>query len=137
MLYVSQKTVAWLFALFLVKIVYSREARIRTCFALQLPNMKVLITTGVYPPEIGGPATYTWLLERELPKHDVVVDVLPFRDVRHLPKGLRHVAFAWKTFVRALHADVVIAQDTLSTALPVMIGAMLAMKPLVLRVPGD
>jgi len=33
--------------------------------------MKILIATGIYPPEVGGPATYAVLVESELKKRDV------------------------------------------------------------------
>ena len=34
-----------------------------------------MLATGIYPPEIGGPATYAALLEKELPKCGVGVTV--------------------------------------------------------------
>ena len=56
-------------------------------------KIKILITTGIYPPEIGGPATYTALLEEEMSKYNIDVFVLPFRIVRFLPKIVRHFVF--------------------------------------------
>ena len=50
--------------------------------------MKILIATPLYPPDIGGPATYAKILEDELPKQGVTVSVVSFHVVRHLPKGL-------------------------------------------------
>ena len=35
--------------------------------------MKILIATGLYPPETGGPATYSKLLEEELPMYGITV----------------------------------------------------------------
>jgi glycosyltransferase involved in cell wall biosynthesis len=98
---------------------------------------RVLVVTGVYAPEIGGPATHTALLEREFPKRGVTVDVLPFREVRHLPKLIRHFVFFWKVLRRARAVDLVFAQDTVSVGLPGGLAARLAGKPFVVRVPGD
>jgi glycosyltransferase involved in cell wall biosynthesis len=99
--------------------------------------MRLLIATGVYPPESGGPATYTKLLEEKLPLRDIQVHVLPFRVVRHLPPGVRHIAYFWKCFRLAREADVIFAQDTVSVGVPAACAARLTGKPLFVRVPGD
>lgn len=97
----------------------------------------ILIAAGIYPPEIGGPATYTKLLEEHLPEKGFKLDVLPFRVVRFLPSVIRHIAYTWKLFRMARKTDVVFVQDTVSTGLPALIAAKLARKPLIIRVPGD
>lgn len=103
--------------------------------------MRVLIATGVYPPEAGGPATYTKLLEERLPAQgDFEVRVLPYRAVRHLPKVLRHLAYFFKCLALSRSTggvDVVYALDTLSVGLPAALAAWVARKKFVVRVPGD
>lgn len=98
---------------------------------------KILIATGLYPPESGGPATYTKLLEERLPALGFAVSVLPFRVVRHLPPVVRHVAYFFKTLSAARGVEVVYAQDVVSVGLPAAVAAMVARKPFVVRVPGD
>lgn len=99
--------------------------------------MKVLITTGIYPPEVGGPATYTKLMEGRLPALGWAVEVLPFRTVRSLPKIIRHLAFAWKALRAGRDADVIYTQDVGSVGFPSLIAAKLLRKPFAVRVPGD
>jgi glycosyltransferase involved in cell wall biosynthesis len=99
--------------------------------------MKILLATGIYPPESGGPATYVKLLETELPKRDIEISVLPFRDVRHLPKVFRHFAYFVKCLKIARKVDVVYAQDTVSVGLPAMLAATCAGTKFLVRVPGD
>ncbi|MBI4093744.1 glycosyltransferase family 4 protein [Candidatus Kaiserbacteria bacterium] len=99
--------------------------------------MRLLIATGLYPPEIGGPATYAKLFEQELPRHGFEVHVLPFSLVRHMPPIIRHIAYAWLLSKRIGGADLVLVQDTVSTGLPVALMCMLAGKKFVVRVPGD
>jgi len=99
--------------------------------------MRILIATGVYPPETGGPATYTKLLEEKLPSRGFEVRVLPFRSVRGLPKIIRHTAYFFKCLRAALGADVVYAQDTVSVGFPAALAAMLTGKKFLVRVPGD
>ncbi len=98
---------------------------------------KILIATGVYPPESGGPATYTKLLEERLPALGFEVSVLPFKVVRHLPPGVRHVAYFFKCLEMARLVNVVYALDTVSVGLPAMLAAKWLGTKFVVRVPGD
>lgn len=99
--------------------------------------MKILICTGIFPPEIGGPATYAALLARELPRRGFNVEVLPFRSVRKLPRGARHLVYFLKVLARAPRSDVIFTQDPVSTGVPVVCAARLTGKKVVLRVAGD
>lgn len=99
--------------------------------------MKVVFATGIYPPEIGGPATYAALVEGELKRRGWGVEVLPFRVVRAWPSGVRHLLYMWKLWRASRFADVVFAQDTVSVGLPAALVAQWRGLPLVLRVPGD
>jgi len=99
--------------------------------------MKVALATGLYPPEIGGPATYALMLESELPGHDIEVLTVPFGWVRHYPKVVRHVVFAWKLWKESKTADVVYALDPMSVGLPALVVAKLRKKPFLVRLGGD
>ncbi len=98
---------------------------------------KILIATGVYPPESGGPATYAKLIEDRLPVLGFEVCVLPFSRVRHLPKILRHLAYFFACLKMARQVEVVYALDTVSVGLPAMLVSMMLRKKFVVRVPGD
>ncbi len=97
----------------------------------------VLVATGLYPPEIGGPATHTVLMERLLPNEGCVIHVLPFSTVRHFPVGVRHIIYFFKLIPRALRADIVFAQDTVSVGVPARLAALVTRRTFVVRVPGD
>ena len=99
--------------------------------------MKITIATGLYPPEIGGPATYTVLLEKELPKRGYEVSVLAFHQSRHLPKVIRHVHFFYLAFKAALKSDILFAQDVSSVGFPSWLAAKLTGTTFFVRVPGD
>ncbi|MEO8637394.1 MAG: glycosyltransferase family 4 protein [Candidatus Taylorbacteria bacterium] len=99
--------------------------------------MKILIATGIYPPEIGGPATYARILSEELPKRGIEVDVLPFRMVRKYPKVLRHIVYFFKIISSSSGAEIIFTQDPVSTGIPALLAASLTRKKLVLRVAGD
>jgi len=99
--------------------------------------MKILIATGIYPPEIGGPATYSKLLHDELPKHGIEVDVLAFQEVRHLPKAIRHIAYCIKVLWRGRRCDVIFAQDPVSVGWPALFANIILRKPFLVKVVGD
>ena len=99
--------------------------------------MKITIATGLYAPEIGGPATYAAMLEKELPEKGIEVTTVPFGWVRHYPKGIRHIVYAFKLWQESKGAEVIYALDPVSVGLPAMLVAKLTRKNFLLRVPGD
>jgi glycosyltransferase involved in cell wall biosynthesis len=99
--------------------------------------IQVLLATGLYPPEIGGPATYAKMLQEDLPDHDINLTVVPFSTVRKYPKIIRHVMYFWKLFRAAKQADIVYALDPISVGLPAMFVAKLRRNKFILRVGGD
>ncbi|MFM2330805.1 MAG: hypothetical protein RLZZ26_312 [Candidatus Parcubacteria bacterium] len=99
--------------------------------------MKLVIATPLYPPEMGGPATYAKLLAEGLPAKGIDVELVKFSDVRHLPKIVRHYAYYRRVLKAARDADVVIALDPVSVGLPTMKAAKKAGKKFVVKVVGD
>ncbi|MCA9360090.1 glycosyltransferase family 4 protein [Candidatus Kaiserbacteria bacterium] len=99
--------------------------------------MKITIATGLYPPEMGGPATYATMLENELPKRGFELSTVPFGWVRHYPKIVRHFVYAWKLWRSARGADCIYALDPISVGLPAVFVAKLSRKPFLIRLGGD
>ncbi len=99
--------------------------------------MRLLIATGVYAPEVGGPATYTAFLESYLPKYGIDFVVVPFSRVRKIPKILRHLWYTMLLMRTARRGDVLYALDTVSVGFSVMIVSFILRKSYIVRVPGD
>lgn len=99
--------------------------------------MKLLVATGLYPPETGGPATYAKMIEDRLPERGIEIEVLPFSVVRSYPKIIRHGIYLWKVWRRASDADIVYALDPISVGLPAAMAASLRGKKFMLRLGGD
>ena len=99
--------------------------------------MKILIATPLYPPDIGGPATYSKKLFDELPQRGIDVDVLSFGEVRHFPKIIRHLLYFWHVFLRGRNTDIIFAQDPVSVGVPAACAAFLLRKPLAVKIVGD
>jgi glycosyltransferase involved in cell wall biosynthesis len=116
--------------------------------------MKILITTGIFPPDIGGPASYSGLLGRELSKRGISVTVLtyssvlkyeadntqPFRIIRvwkGIPKILRHLVYFLKALSLAKKADVILSLNAVSAGLPALWAAKIRKKKFFVKIVGD
>ena len=102
-----------------------------------MTTRRVLVATGIYPPDVGGPARTVRLLEDGLPRLGIEVVVVSFSRLLPLPWGLRHVRFFANLLASARHAQVLLALDPVSVGLPTFLAARLLRRPFVLRVGGD
>ncbi|MBI2063488.1 MAG: glycosyltransferase family 4 protein [Candidatus Yanofskybacteria bacterium] len=115
--------------------------------------MKILIATGIFYPEIGGPASYARLLCPKLSHSNSVVlltysavfkerqdKLLPYKVVRvwkGTPKILRHLVYFFKIFFLARKSDTVFALNAVSAGLPALIAARILKKKFLVRIAGD
>lgn len=99
--------------------------------------MRVLIATGLYPPQIGGPATHTRILEEECKARCVETVVVPFSRVRSLPPLVRHIAYFFMLLMHVRGASVIYALDPVSVGMPALCVSKITGKRFVLRVAGD
>lgn len=97
----------------------------------------ILIATGLFPPDIGGPATYSKLLVDELPRRGFRVRVVSFGRVRHLPKLVRHVVYGITLLKQARYADSMLALDPVSVGVPAVLVARVLRKKLFMKIVGD
>ncbi len=113
-------------------------------------SMRVLIATGIYPPDIGGPATYTHRLRLWYQTNEVVCDVITYGDVeiveehngvtvipRQWPTWRKYLAYFWQIWKRRKQYDVVYAQDLVSSGIPSSLARKFGGPKLVIRLGGD
>ncbi len=98
---------------------------------------KILIATGIYAPQIGGPATYVKILEELLPSHNFSVKVIPFNIVSKWPKIIKHILFEYHLLKSARHADIIYALDPISVGIPSLIASRILKKRFFVRIAGD
>ena len=116
-------------------------------------SMRVLIATGIFEPEVGGPATYAPRLARQFvsavnsvavitysatPSKDSDKDY-PFKLVR-IVRGnriLNRIRFFFAAYREAKKCDLIYTLDWFAAGLPVALPAKLLGKPYVVRVGGD
>src|SRR3989338_9856968 len=99
--------------------------------------MKILIATGIYPPDIGGPAQYARGVEEAWKKEGHNVKVLAFRFERKLPTGIRHLYYFLRVLFSLPGTDFVFSPDTWSAAFPATLACKLAGKKIIIRTGGD
>jgi len=99
--------------------------------------MRVLIATGIYPPDIGGPAIYAKNLSEEFKRQGHDVAVVVFSDFKNLPSGIRHLFYLVKLFFSLGGVDFILSLDTFSVGLPSVIAAKLFGKKVIIRTGGD
>jgi len=112
-------------------------------------NLKVLIATGIYPPDIGGPATYAEKLSRELKKLGCAVKIIAYGESGFDEKEeavfvsrkkniiSRYLIFFRQCWKLSQWADIVYTLDLMSAGLPATLAAKLRGKKVVFRTGGD
>ncbi len=98
---------------------------------------KILIATGIFPPQVGGPATYSKLLLDKLPQRGFEVKVVNFGDFLSFPKVVRHLAYFLKLLFDGKKFDIIFAQDPVSVGVPAMITSKILRKKFCLKIVGD
>jgi glycosyltransferase involved in cell wall biosynthesis len=114
--------------------------------------MKIVLATGIFPPDIGGPATYVSNLAREMAKKGLRVTVVTYGSARGsetLPGDIKVVRtgkeggplLRWKRYAKALSqegkdADILYAFSSVSCGIP-LAWARLKHPRKVLRLGGD
>lgn len=95
--------------------------------------MKIILAAGIYPPDIGGPATYAEKLSKEL-----AAPVISYsRSLKKFPKGIKHFLYFLCLLRLAKDKDVIYAQNVTSAGLPALLAAKILRKRFVLKVVGD
>ena len=111
--------------------------------------MKIILATPVYPPEIGGPATYTKGLALQLrDKHAITVvayastselieGIRLFVASKRRPLPIRLLKFFSILWRESRGADVIYVQNAMAAGLPAVLVGRLRRIPVVLKFVGD
>lgn len=99
--------------------------------------MKILIASGIYPPDIGGPAQYARNLYETWKREGNDVKVAAYRWERAFPPLVRHILYLLKVIRKGWNADLILVLDTWSAAVPTMLACALMRKKYIIRTGGD
>lgn len=111
---------------------------------------KILITTGIFPPDIGGPATYSSILLKELAGFNYKVKVLTYGIKKQTdkgliyvvsnkwPKGVRHLMYFLKVLRLGMGTDLIFCVDSsFGAAFISLFAALILCKKFIVRITGD
>lgn len=98
--------------------------------------MKILIATGIYPPEIGGPAEYAKNLNDVWAKQGHSVDVKIFGKFQRYPWGIRHIVFFFYVLPSVAKADYIFTLEAFSSGI-ITIASKIFLKKVIFRTGGD
>ena len=111
--------------------------------------MKVVLATGIYPPDIGGPATYVQALAEELAERTIEVVVVAYGTEHEQGSSWSVISVSkkggpiarWRRYAKVLSqhaadADVVYAFSSVSCGMPLVFSGI-PKKKRVLRLGGD
>jgi len=115
--------------------------------------MRIVIASGIYPPDIGGPATYSQLIAKEFIKKGIEITAIcysdkkqqtmnneQFRIVRISRKHnilARYWLYFWGLLKLAHNSDIVYAQGPISAGFPSALVSLLTGKKFILKIVGD
>lgn len=115
-------------------------------------TINILLATGIYPPDIGGPATYVRTLEEKLPDFGFDVRVISY-GIKNNESGIKNnglfivdrgqnVFFRYLKYFREMWRmrnwiDIVYLQGPISEGVPAALFCRLFRKKYVLKVVGD
>lgn len=114
-------------------------------------SQKICIMTGIYPPDIGGPATYCFKLKNSLEKLGFQVLIITYKDFNYkdetdtniirierkysLPlKLLRTILIS---IFKISKYSIIYAQDPILTAIPAVFLSVIFHKKLIFKIVGD
>ncbi len=113
---------------------------------------KIIIATGIFPPELGGPAIYSERLAMELKRRGFDISLITYfnsgvtskkydfpviKIYRFYPAGLRHFFYFWSLLKITKGADLIYAQCPISSGLPAYLASKILKKKFVLKIVGD
>jgi len=119
--------------------------------------MKILFATGIFPPDIGGPATYVEKLASVLHEQNFAVEVVTYFDggkitsqtanknynfritriSRKIPWGIKHIIYFLSVLRLAKSSNVIYVQNATSTGFPATFASRILHKKLILKIVGD
>jgi glycosyltransferase involved in cell wall biosynthesis/putative flippase GtrA len=109
---------------------------------------RILLATGIYPPDIGGPATMLGALADGLIRNGFEVEIITYADKsgnekgitridRYRPALIRHVSYFRRMYKLARGCDLIYATDTYSVGFFSYILKFLLDKRYIIRFAGD
>lgn len=113
--------------------------------------MKILLATGIFYPDVGGPAIHVGKIAERLVVENYKVTVLTYGENSHQDKFpfdvirvsrkhnfiFRWVIYSVVLFYESIKSDLIYAFDSTAAGVPAFISSKLLFKPFLIRIGGD
>ncbi len=99
--------------------------------------MKIVLATPIYPPDIGGPATYAQKLKQGFEGRGISTTVVSYGNLRKIPQPLRIACYVAKLLKASLGADAIYAFNAISCGIPACFCGKILRKRFFIRLGGD
>lgn len=103
----------------------------------KVKKFNILVATGIYPPDIGGPAKYAQMLVSSAFEEGHFAKAISFGSYLKYPTIIRHFLYFFKLLPSVYRSDFIIALDTFSVCLPAYIASKIFRKKIIIRTGGD
>lgn len=116
-------------------------------------KLPLTLAASLFPPDIGGPSTYTGVMAEKLLDCGFAVGVAAFgrsaarqtggqsfrlvRTSRHWPRGLRHLVYTVRLAALTRRSWLIFAQNATSVGLPAWLAAKLWRRPMAVKIVID
>ncbi len=110
-------------------------------------KIKILIATGIYPPDIGGPATMLEALASSMSRLDFEIQTITYADrneqgqvyriSRFQNKIFRYLKYLWHLWILSRRTDIIYATDTYSVGYFAYLIKKFTGKKYIIRFAGD
>jgi len=108
----------------------------------------MIIASEIWPPDIGGPATFAFKLASFLRSQSVEAKVLTYADRTEITNDFvaidrrrfilkRYVKYFWQLLKLSKDTDLIFAQGAVASGIPAMLVKMLTNKKLIIKIVGD
>lgn len=112
--------------------------------------MRLLLASGIFYPDVGGPATHVRRIAERLSGEGWQVTVVAFGDAaeesvgyrvvrvsRRMPRVISWLVYVIRILREAIRCDIVYAFDLTTAGMPAALAASILRKPFVVRIGGD
>ena len=99
--------------------------------------MRIVLATGIYPPDIGGPAVFAQRLKEGLERRGHKVKVISYRGLREIPQPFRIFIYFLRLAFGARGCSLIYSLNLISCGLPSCFYSKISGKKLALRIGGD
>lgn len=114
-----------------------------------MKNKSILFCTGIFPPDIGGPATYVLKMASRMKREGILCQIITYSDslnvdsydleVNRIKRSfflINYLRYFWKVILIGRKFDIIFLQGTFSEGIPTILANIFLRKKIIIRIGG-